>query len=217
MIKLYGIGLSNYYNMVKLSLTEKGMDFEEVMAEPSQEADYTSKSPMGKVPCIETPDGFLSETAGIMGYLEALQPSPALLPSNPYARAKVLEMMRIMELYIELQVRRHYNEVFFGGERNQAAFDEAKPVMENGLKALKQVGSFSPYLAGSDFTFADIFAAYTFCYAVPTAQAIYGWDIMSEVPGLQGAVDTTNAREAGAKVAADHGAALKAFQEAAAA
>ena len=215
MIKLYGIGLSNYYNMVKLSLTEKGLDFEEVMAEPSQEADYTSKSPMGKVPCIETPDGFLSETAGIMGYLEALQPSPALLPSNPYARGKVLEMMRIMELYIELQVRRHYNEVFFGGERSQAAFDEAKPVMENGLKALKQVGRFSPYLAGSDFTFADIFAVYTFCYAVPTAQAIYGWDIMSEVPGLQGAVDTTNAREAGAKVAADHGAALKAFQEAA--
>ena len=42
MIKLYGIGLSNYYNMVKLSLTEKGLDFEEVMAEPSQEADYTS-------------------------------------------------------------------------------------------------------------------------------------------------------------------------------
>ena len=171
---------------------------------------------MGKVPCIETPDGFLSETAGIMGYLEALQPSPALLPSNPYARGKVLEMMRIMELYIELQVRRHYNEVFFGGERDKAAFDEAKPVIENGLKALKQVGSFSPYVAGSDFTFADIFAAYTFCYAVPTAQAVYGWDIMSEVPGMQGAIDATNAREAGAKVAADHGAALKSFQEAAA-
>ena len=29
MIKLHGIGLSNYYNMVKLVLTEKGLDFEE--------------------------------------------------------------------------------------------------------------------------------------------------------------------------------------------
>jgi glutathione S-transferase len=216
MIKLHGVGLSNYYNMVKLSLTEKGVDFEEVEAAPSQEAAFKSKSPMGKVPCIETPDGFLSETTAIMGYLEALQPKPALLPSVPYQRGKVLELMKVMELYIELQARRHYNEIFFGGERNQAAFDEAKPIMENGMKALKQLGKFKPYVAGGDFTFADVFAAYTFCYAAPVAQAIYGWDIMSEAPGLQGAIDATNARKAGAKVAAAHGAALKAFQEQAA-
>ena len=62
MIKLYGIGLSNYYNMVKLSLTEKGLDFEEVMAEPSQESDYTSKSPMGRSASAHSP-GPASDTA----------------------------------------------------------------------------------------------------------------------------------------------------------
>ena len=216
MIKLHGVGLSNYYNMVKLSLTEKGLDFEEVMVEPSQEAGYKSKSPMGKVPCIETDDGFLSETTAVMGYLEALQPSPALLPSDPYARGKVLEIIKVLELYIELQVRRHYGEIFFGGERNQAAFDEVKPVVQNGLSALKQLGGFSPYIAGKDYSYADIVSAYTFCYATPTMQAVYAWDIMSEVPGLQGAIDATHARDAGAKVATDHQAALKAFQEQAA-
>ena len=216
MIKLHGIGLSNYYNMVKLVLTEKGLDFEEVKSVPSQEESYVRKSPMGKVPCIETSDGFLSETGVIMEYLDALRPAPALLPAEPYARAKVLELMKVMELYIELQARRHYGEIFFGGERSQSAYDEARPIMEKGLRALKQLGVFNPYLAGSDFTGADVFAAFTFCYAVPVAQAVYGWDVMQEVPGLQGAIDATNAREAGAKVSADHAAALKAFKEQAA-
>ncbi len=216
MIKLHGVGLSNYYNMVKLSLTEKGLEFEEVESAPSQESDYKAKSPMGKVPCIETDGGCMAETTAIMSYLEALKPDPALLPTDPFARGKVIELIRVLELYVELQVRRHYGEIFFGGERNQAAFDEVKPIVENGLAALKQLGSYSPYIAGSDFTYADIVSAYTFCYAAPTMQAVYGWDIMSEVPGLQSAIDATHARDAGAKVAADHQAALKAFQEQAA-
>jgi glutathione S-transferase len=30
MLKLYGFSVSNYYNMVKLALLEKGLSFEEV-------------------------------------------------------------------------------------------------------------------------------------------------------------------------------------------
>ena len=53
-IKLYGMPLSNYYNIVKAVLIEKGILFEEVLVKPNQEAEYLAKSPMGKVPCIET-------------------------------------------------------------------------------------------------------------------------------------------------------------------
>ena len=211
MLKLHGFSVSNYYNMAKFALLEKGLNFEEVSAMPSQEADYKSKSPMGKVPCIETDKGCLSETSAMIDYLEGVQPKPALLPSDPFAAAKVREIMKVLELYIELQARRHYGELFFGGERNQAAFTEAKPVMENGLKALKQLGRFKPFICG-EFSAADIMAAHTFIYAAPVAQAIYGWDIVSEVPGLQAAMDATNKRAAGAKVMADQQAALKAFQ-----
>jgi len=212
MIKLHGICLSNYYNMAKLSLEEKGLDYEEIEAPPSQESDYKTKSPMGKTPFIETSEGFISESTAILGYLEALKPTPALLPAEPYARAKVIELARVLELYIELQARRHYGELFFGGERNQGAFDEVKLVVENGMNALKQLGSFSPYMAGENFSYADIVSAYTFCYAVPVMQAVYDWDLMSELPGLQGAIDATHARAAGAKVATGHQAALEAFQ-----
>ena len=56
-IKLYGMPLSNYYNMVKTVLLEKGMDFEEMLILPNQESDFLGKSPMGKVPAMETEQG----------------------------------------------------------------------------------------------------------------------------------------------------------------
>lgn len=212
MTKLYGFAVSNYYNMAKFALLEKGIKFEEVAAMPSQENDYKAKSPMGKVPCLETDQGFLSETNIILEYIEATSANPALLPADAFAAAKVREVMKVLELYIELPARRHYGELFFAGPRSQAAFDEAKPVMENGVNALKALCSFKPFLCGN-FSLADVMAAHTFIYAQPVAQAIYGWDLAAAVPGLSAALDATNARAAGAKVMADQQAALKAFQE----
>ena len=212
MTKLYGFAASNYYNMAKFALLEKGIKFEEVAAMPSQESDYKAKSPMGKVPCLETDKGFLAETNVILEYIEATSANPALVPADAYAAAKVREVMKVLELYIELPARRHYGELFFGGPRNQAAFDEAKPVMENGVNALQALCSFKPLLCGN-FSFADIMAAHIFIYAQPVAQAIYGWDLIAAVPGLAAALDATNARTAGAKVMADQQVALKAMQE----
>ena len=88
---------------------------------------------------------------------------------------------------------------------------EAKPVIENGLSALKQLATFSPFICG-EFSQADIVAAHSFIYAQPVCQAVYGWDVVAEVPGLQACLDATNARESGAKVMADQQAALQAFQ-----
>ena len=61
MLRLHGFGRSNYYNMAKMCLLEKGLEFEEVNAPPSQEPDFLAISPMGKVPCLETEHGYLSE------------------------------------------------------------------------------------------------------------------------------------------------------------
>jgi len=212
MLKLYGFRVSNYFNMVKFALLEKDLEFEVVETMPSQEDAFKTKSPMGKVPCIETDQGFLSETSAIFDCIEEIKPSPALLPSDPFAAAKVREIMKVLELYIELQGRRHYAEIFFGEKRNETAVVEAKPVLEKGLNALTALATFDPYICG-EFSYADIMAAQTFVYAAPVCQAVYGWDIMTEVPGLQATIDETNARSVGAKVSAEQQEALKAFRE----
>lgn len=215
MIKLNGFRVSNYYNMAKLALMEKGIAFEEVEVQPSQEAQYKKKSPMGKVPFIETDAGCLCETSAILDYLESIKTDPQLYPADSFARAKTQEIMRIIEHYIELAARRHYGHVFFKNPKSEAAVEEVRPVIENGLGALKQLCSFEPFLTGSNFTYADIVAHNAFGYANMVTQAIYEWDIVAEVPGLGGALQAIAARETTKKCDADQQSAMEAFMAAA--
>jgi glutathione S-transferase len=211
MIKLYGFAVSNYYNMVKLTLEEKGIAYQEVSAMPSQERDYTSKSPMGKVPCIETDGKFLSETAAILDYLEELKPTPRLYPADPFARAKNREMIRIIELYVELAARRHFPHLFFGAPLNQTAVEEVKPSIEKGVASLKQLAVMKPFLAGAELSYADIYAYHTFPYANMVTQKLYNWDIVAAVPGLKEALAAVGSRATSKKVDADQQAAMAAF------
>ena len=87
MIKLYGAPLSNYYNMVKTALIEKGIEFEAMMQPPSQEDDYRAKSAMGKIPCIETERGFLAESSAILDHLEDI-PAGAGAPAPRPVRTR---------------------------------------------------------------------------------------------------------------------------------
>ncbi len=192
MIKLYGFPVSNYFNMVKLALLEKGLAFEEVAARPSQEGAYKAKSPMGKVPCIEVAEGFISETGVILDYLEEQQPGH--LPQSAFARAKARELMRVLELYIELPGRRHFGHVFFGGPKSDAAVEEVRPTVEKGLVAVQQLMGEGEWLCGDQFSLVDIYAYYTLGYAAIALKAVYGWDIVAEVPGLGAVLERIKAR-----------------------
>ena len=212
MIKLYGFRVSNYYNMLRWAMLEKGIEFEEVHTMPSQDPEYLAKSPMGKVPSIEVDGTFLCETVVILDYLEDAFPATPLLPADPLARAKAREIMRVCELYIELSARRHYSHLFFGDEINETAVAEVKPVMEKGIRALNQLANFDPFITGSEFTFADIIVYQSFIYPANVAQAFYDWDIIADVKGLAESRELISAREHCKIVDADWQAALTEFQ-----
>jgi glutathione S-transferase len=72
MLKFYGFPCSNYANMVNLALLEKGIPFEYVLTYPDQSPAVLAKSPRGKVPFLETPQGFINEASVILDYLEDL-------------------------------------------------------------------------------------------------------------------------------------------------
>ncbi len=78
MLKLYGYAGSIYSRVVKLALLEKGLAFDEVAIPLRKdgsfvlEAGYLDKSPMGKLPCLETSAGTLTETSAILDYLDDL-------------------------------------------------------------------------------------------------------------------------------------------------
>ena len=119
MLTLCGFAASNYYNKVKFALLEKGVPFQEELAWVG-ETDALS-SPLGKVPYLKTEQGPLCESAVIMEYIEQKYPQNPLLPNDPYAAAKVRELVTFLELYLELEARKLYPEAFFGGKISDSA------------------------------------------------------------------------------------------------
>jgi glutathione S-transferase len=203
MIKLYGFTISNYFNMVKMALIEKGIDYEFIDVRPSQEETLLSKSPMGKVPYIETDQGFISETSVIFDYLEDLGQGPSLLPSDPYERAKTRELIKEIELYIELPARTCFAEAFFGGEVSDETKEKAKAALEKGIACLRRNGRFSPFVAGDNFTYADIMMMYSLSLAGACAKRVLGMDLLGDFPEAKTLLATLGERESAKQIAAD--------------
>tara|TARA_R110002072_G_scaffold170552_2_gene324102 strand:+ start:12525 stop:13142 length:618 start_codon:yes stop_codon:yes gene_type:complete len=195
MIKLYGFPISNYYNMVKMTLLEKGIEFEEVIVKPNQQADYLACSPMGKVPCLETDQGFLTETGVIIDYLDDLGQGPSFYPAEPFEKAKVRELIRYLELYIELPARRLYGDVFFGRPASDTEKQSVRKELEKGFAALRRLAHYSPYIAGSDMTYADFYFMFSVGLVTRVTKKALDWDVFGTEPGIRELLDLIGQRD----------------------
>jgi len=184
MLKLHGARISNFYCMVKQVLIEKGIAFEEVETMPNQEPAFLAKSPMGKVPALETEHGFLTETNVIFDYLEDVQPTPALYPNDAFARARCRQIVKMTELYVEGPAHALLP-ALFGQSVADFQRDSARPMMQRGLAALRQLVKFSPWVCGEQYTFADIFLYRSLGVITITAEKLYDWEVLAELPGIK--------------------------------
>jgi len=175
--------------------------FDWVDVKPSQESGYLNKSPMGKVPCIETEQGFLSETNIILEYIEETGSGAALMPTDPFERARVRELMKEIELYIELPARTTLAEAFFGGTVSDEVKATAQKNLEKGIACLKRNGKFSPYVAGSEFTYADILLQYSLGLASQCAKRVLDTDLLADLPEAKQLMATISQRPSAIRVA----------------
>jgi len=178
MLKLYGFALSNYYNKVKLALLEKGVPFEEVLVPFGREG-KEDKSPLGKVPYIETENGFLCESQAIVEYIEARWPTPALLPADPWQAAKVREVITYCDLHVELCARQLYSQAFFGGTLPEKFIERVKGDLIKNIAAFKTVAKFAPYAAGDTFTMADCAVYVSLPLAALASKLVCGEDLVA--------------------------------------
>ena len=75
--RLHGHPVSNYFNTVFAALIEKDASFEIVQVGASQDEAFLARSPMGKIPYLETAQGCIAETVAIVEYLEDEIPNPS--------------------------------------------------------------------------------------------------------------------------------------------
>ncbi|WP_041714621.1 glutathione S-transferase family protein [Paraglaciecola sp. T6c] len=213
MLKLYGFDVSNYFNMIKLALAHKELDYEVVTVYPNQEPEFLAKSPMGKVPALETEDGIIVETNIILEYLDAKYPDKPLYPADPFAQARVKELVKFIELYLELPARRCHPEAFFGGKVSDETRKEVKRALFRGMTGLNRLASFSPYVAGDEFSAADIMFLYSVDLASGVAYKLFDIDLLDGSQGAKNLMAKLNELPEVQKIAADRKVANKAFVE----
>jgi glutathione S-transferase len=202
-VKLYGLRMSNYYSLTKALLIEKEVDFEEVVAPPSRDEDYLKRSPMGKMPAIEVDGQFMSESLAIFEYLERLKPEPSLLPSDAFAAGKAIELACHIKLDIELVARRCLPELLFNKPVSDETKAQVRADLGKGMKAVSRLAICDPFIAGKDFSIADLYAFYAYGLAGTLAKKVVDVDLLSETPAIAALIARLAERPSIARVTAE--------------
>jgi glutathione S-transferase len=204
MIRLCGFHISNYHNKVRIALLEKGVAFEEdAGVKPSQEASYLAQSPMGKVPFLEVNGTRIRESSAILEYLEDAFPQKPLLPKDPIERARVRELVIFIELHLELVARRMYGMLAGGKPVSDETRQRVEKDLAKGVRALKAVVTFEPFIAGKDLTVADCAAFVHLPLVTLVTRNFFGRDFLEDIPQVKPYLKMLAERPAFARVNED--------------
>ena len=211
MIKLYGLPVSNYYNVVKLAMLEKGVPFEEVTQRPNQDPSYLAISPLGKMPCVVTPEGSIAETLAILEYLEARYPEVSLYPSDPMERARAMQIHCMINTTLDAAVRQLIAQAYFGAPRTEFQIQEMNTALAKGCAGLARLTDFSKFAAGDSFSHADLAAVNTMLLASGVPAKLGQTDPIMELPGFKDYLQRMEAREHVKAIRADQMESLRAL------
>ncbi len=180
MITLCGFAVSNYFNKVKLALLEKDIPFvEEFVGTGSKDEAVLAASPLGKIPFIRTEAGTLCESQIILDWIEAQHPQPALMPADPFAAAKLRELVTFIDLHLELVARELYTQAFFGGTVSESAQARVRKQLEKNIAAFKRLAKFAPFVGGDTFTLADCAAWASLPLVAMATKSVLGEDLLA--------------------------------------
>lgn len=184
-LKLCGFAGSNYHNKVKLALLEKGVAFEEELVWTGMKNNpaLTDRSPLGKVPFLQTEQGVILESSVCCEYIEATYPAHPLMPKDPFAAAKVRELLVYLDLHLELVARELFPMAFFGvPAAPQERQDHVRKVLTKGIGGFAKLAKFSPFVAGDTFTLADCAAITHLPTIMGVCKLVFKEDLFADLP-----------------------------------
>jgi glutathione S-transferase len=200
-VVLYGADYSVYARIAHLALHEKGVDhrIEPIDVFKGAPPAYLQLHPFGKIPALEH-DGFrLYETGAITRYIDDAFQGPPLQPADPKARARMVQIMGIVDAYAyrpmiwDIVVERTMAPRE-GRTPDEAKIAAAMPIAEKTLAALSDLMT-GPYLLGPQVTLADLHLAPIIAYfrLAPEGQRLLAkapriaswWELIAKRPSLQ--------------------------------
>jgi glutathione S-transferase len=167
---LYGAAYNVYVRAVRLALAEKGVDYRlievELNAEEGAPANYLHHANFMRIPAFEHAGERLYEASAITRYIDEAFEGPALMPATPRERARVNQIISIIENYgygpmvWSIFVERCRAAVA-GRKADEHKIAAAVPQVAYALDALEEM---TPHQIGGTVTLADLHLAAMLAY-----------------------------------------------------
>ncbi|MFL9891187.1 glutathione S-transferase family protein [Paraburkholderia sp. RL17-381-BIF-C] len=179
-VKLYGAAWSVYVRIARLALEEKRVNYDlvevDVFAETGVPQEHLSRHPFGRVPAFEHNGFHLYETNAIVRYIDDAFPGCKLQPTDPKARAKVNQIVGILDAYAyQTLVWDIYVERVVAARDGRLANEQkvaaALPRATVCLSELNRLMDDQGFLIGGSVTFADLYAAPIFACFMQAPEA----------------------------------------------
>lgn len=163
---LYQFWRSSASWRARWALAVKGVPFTSVAVDilkgEQLTPEHRARNPMGHVPALWIDGKSLAESVAIMEYLEETRPEPALYPKDPWARARVRQLVELVNSGIQplqnvIVQNRHSSDT-----TEQRAF--ARFFIERGLTAYEALlGTIAAEFGPGRFSFGDSLGAADIC------------------------------------------------------
>jgi maleylpyruvate isomerase len=161
--KLHGFFRSSATYRVKITLGLKGLSFDYLsynLRDKEQLAPaFLALNPQGLVPALEMDGAVFTQSLAICEYLDEVHPTPALLPSDPLARAKVRAAAYVIACDVHpVQNLKILNRVRALGQSEDAVELWARTTIDEGLSAYEALlpAQPQPFSFGDAPSLADI-------------------------------------------------------------
>src|SRR6185369_4220669 len=188
-IKVHGVPGSPFLRSVEIALREKGLPYElHAMApQDTKQPEHLARHPFGRIPAFEHDRFMLYETQAIIRYLDDLLPTPPLTPDNAEARARMNQVIGIIEWYFfpkaaaPIAFNRIIGPRLLGIPGDESAIAEAMPMARTCFAEFERLLGDKPYLTGESFSLADIMLA---AQLDLICEAPEGRELIEETPRL---------------------------------
>ena len=166
-ITVHGIPGSPFLRTVEILLKEKDVPYRLRAMSPAdmRTGEHLGLHPFGRIPIFQQDDFTLYETQAIIRYLDDTYPHPRLTPEDPRRRARMNQVIGIIEWYFfpkaaaPIGFNRIIGPRLLGLPSNEAAIEEAMPMARTCFAELDRLLGDKPYLTGDTPSLADIMLA----------------------------------------------------------
>jgi maleylacetoacetate isomerase len=163
-MKLYDYFRSSAAYRLRIALALKGLEVERVFVHlargEQRRPEFLAKNPQGLAPALELDDGtMLTQSLAIIEYLDALAPSPRLVPADPVRAAKVRGVALAIACDIHPLNNRRVLDYLRGrlGQSEEAVDLWVRHwALTGGLEAIERLVEPAPYCFGAEPTLADV-------------------------------------------------------------